>query len=412
MPTLMFINKESLDAIGNKLRSVLGSESRFSVPSGITNGIDDVLKMGKDSIVLRDYSSSTYEVMRDSTHTSAPYRPYAFAGMSSLSTANVSSQTLPHHCFLDCTALTSVAFKDSNNVVVGGSTGVASFKGCSKLSSIYLSADPIAEEAFSGCLLLNNVAFSSDTLKTIGNEAFLSCSSLATFRFYRVCDIGISAFQGSGLTSVSIAHNSSVTDNLVVGDYAFSDCESLASVSFTGQTRPSALGAYCFQNDTSLTSVTLPPTLTVIPEGCFKGCTSLQSITIPASVQTIGESAFEGCSGLEQVIFENNSALRTIGRRAFYESGLINFTVPSSVMEIESYAFANCSAMDYIRLLPSTPPTAGANMFSVTINNPLTIYVSDSETLEAYRNATNWKISSYKSHMAIWSDNEENSNDD
>ena len=79
--------------------------------------------------------------------------------------------------------------------------------------------------------------------------------------------------------------------------------------------------------------------------------------------------------------------------------------VPESVTRIDAYAFSNCDSMEYIRLLPTVPPTAGSYIFYNTINNPLTIYVPNSANgavLEAYQSATNWKISSYKSHMAVW----------
>jgi len=55
---------------------------------------------------------------------------------------------------------------------------------------------------------------------------------------------------------------------------------------------------------TSLTSITIPDSVTTIGYGTFALCTSLTSITIPNSVTSIGGSAFYGCSGLTSVKFE------------------------------------------------------------------------------------------------------------
>jgi hypothetical protein len=51
----------------------------------------------------------------------------------------------------------------------------------------------------------------------------------------------------------------------------------------------------------SLTSITLPNTVTTIGDAAFKECTSLTSITLPDSVTTIGQSAFYGCHSLTYI---------------------------------------------------------------------------------------------------------------
>ena len=47
----------------------------------------------------------------------------------------------------------------------------------------------------------------------------------------------------------------------------------------------------------SLTSITIPNTVTSIGEGAFYKCINLTSVTIPNSVTSIGREAFYGCSG-------------------------------------------------------------------------------------------------------------------
>ena len=52
----------------------------------------------------------------------------------------------------------------------------------------------------------------------------------------------------------------------------------------------------------SLTSITIPNSVTSIGGGAFKGCSSLTSVTIPNSVTSIGESAFQDCCRLKSII--------------------------------------------------------------------------------------------------------------
>ena len=52
------------------------------------------------------------------------------------------------------------------------------------------------------------------------------------------------------------------------------------------------IGEYAFSNCSSLTSVTIPNSVTTIKEYAFSNCSSLTSVTIPNSVTTIGGDAF------------------------------------------------------------------------------------------------------------------------
>ena len=56
------------------------------------------------------------------------------------------------------------------------------------------------------------------------------------------------------------------------------------------------LGDYAFSGCSGLTSLTLPSSVTSIGRGAFHGCWKLTSLTIPSGVTSIGYSAFRGCS--------------------------------------------------------------------------------------------------------------------
>ena len=56
-----------------------------------------------------------------------------------------------------------------------------------------------------------------------------------------------------------------------------------------------SLGAWCFENCSSLASINIPSSVTSLGNGCFAGCSSLTSINIPSSVTSLGEACFLGC---------------------------------------------------------------------------------------------------------------------
>ena len=112
---------------------------------------------------------------------------------------------------------------------------------------------------------------------------------------YKVTAIGAYAFQeNSTLTSVTIPEG--VTG---IGDYAFSACTSLTSITIPeGVTE---IAYYAFSGCTSLTSVIIPESVTVIIKYAFCDCTSLTNVIIPEGVTHIGNKVFSGCTSLKSV---------------------------------------------------------------------------------------------------------------
>ena len=62
-----------------------------------------------------------------------------------------------------------------------------------------------------------------------------------------------------------------------------------------------SIGDYAFYDCSSLTSITIPNSVTSIGVYTFFGCSSLTSITFPNSVTWINEGAFHNCKNLENV---------------------------------------------------------------------------------------------------------------
>ena len=87
---------------------------------------------------------------------------------------------------------------------------------------------------------------------------------------------------------------------------------------------------------TGLTTVTLNPSLSKLPNYCFYSCPSLSSINLE-NVTSLGGSCFAFCSSLESISL--NSSLTTIPVCCFSGTKLSSVEIPSTVTAISSSAF-------------------------------------------------------------------------
>ena len=136
-----------------------------------------------------------------------------------------------------------------------------------------------------------------------------------------------------------------VTD---IGDYAFSGCHSLTTLSLGENIK--TIGSYAFYDCTQITgSVTIPQSVTSIGNEAFRWCSGIDSLTINNAATSIGEWAFASCFGIKTLSL--GEKIKTIGYNAFSDcSGLTNVTIPQSVTSIGPCAFAYCTSLKNITI--------------------------------------------------------------
>ena len=157
------------------------------------------------------------------------------------------------------------------------------------------------------------------------------------------------------LTSVTIPN--SVT---TIGDLAFAYCYSLTSVTIPNSV--TSIGDHAFYACTSLTSVTIPDSVTTIGNRAFNECTSLTSVTIPDSVTSIGSEMFSYCTSLTSVTIPDS--VTSIGSEMFsYCTSLTSVTIPDSVTSIGRQAFSGCSNLISVTI-PDSVTSIGWQAFS------------------------------------------------
>ena len=89
-----------------------------------------------------------------------------------------------------------------------------------------------------------------------------------------------------------------------------------------------AIADNVFENNTNITTVTIPGSVISIGEGAFKGCGSLTSITIPNSVTSIGEGAFLDCSNLTTINYRGTEEeWNKINKGNYWDSSTGNYTI-------------------------------------------------------------------------------------
>jgi len=115
-------------------------------------------------------------------------------------------------------------------------------------------------------------------------------------------------YQNTSVTSVIIPN--SVTS---IGDYAFYNCTGLVSVTIPNSV--TSIGAYAFADCDALTSLTIGDGVTIIGPYAFLRCYRLKSIILPTGLVSIGDLAFAGC-GINGELFVPDS-VQSIGIGAF-----------------------------------------------------------------------------------------------
>ena len=182
----------------------------------------------------------------------------------------------------------------------------------------------------------NGITYS---VTSIGDYAFSKCTGMTSVSIPKsVTEIGLGVFSGcTGLTEP-------VYNNLI---FAYFPCGYASSYSIpTGIT---LIASFAFADCEGLTHITIPNSVTEIRNWAFRNCIGLTTVSLPNSVTEVGVGAFYGCTGLTTPVYNSHVF-------AYFPCGYAtSYSIPNGITKIAGYAFSNCE-----------------NLSSVTIPNSVT----------------------------------------
>lgn len=202
---------------------------------------------------------------------------------------------------------------------------------------------------------------------------------------YRVVEIGDDVFAwNTSIRTVTLPPSLQT-----IGKRAFQGCDSLVSINLENVKK---IGADAFNSCDLLKSVDLS-SLFFIDEHTFSSCYALESVKISEKTTSIGYDAFWYCERLFSVVIPDG--VESIGDNAFENCGLRKLTLGKNVKTIGDNAFASCSDLLEIHSLAVEPPaylrgSPDGVLFSGISNTYGILYVPEG-SVDAYRQADEWE---------------------
>ena len=351
-----FCSKCNISYFTEGLEYSLSSDSEYYIVTGIGTATD------KDLVIPSVYNNLPVTEIGG----------YAFNGCSSLTSITIPEgvTSIGENAFWGCSRLTGVTFGANSQLE---SIGSFAFAYCSSLTSITIpeGVTNIDGNAFKGCSSLTSITI-PEGVTSIDNYAFYGCTALTEINFNAtICNdlssgnyvFSYAGQDGEGITVNIGANVTKIPAYLFCPDNSISPYSKIVIVNFAQNSVCKSIGTYAFAYCSSLTSITIPESVTSIGYDAFSGCSSLESVIFGANSQleSIGDYAFEWCSRLTSVTIPEG--VTSIGENTFLGcSSLTSITIPEGVTSIGSFAFYYCSSLTNITI-PEGVTSIGENTF-------------------------------------------------
>ena len=268
---------------------------------------------------------------------------------------------VPEDCFYG-SALESISLRD-----VGVKKNA--FSNCEKLKKATFVNASFEQRAFDGCINLEEVSINNELIQnpsnpsqalphilSLGQQCFDGCKKLRKADIRGITHIGEAVFDNCiELREITISNYLRE-----VHDLAFTCTFSNYEITTKYVTLPGNISViFSFDNECLVNESTkvlykgnkngnIPNEVVRIADEAFYH-SSLTSLTLPDTVTAVGNRSFQNCTSLATVDFGN--CLNSVSYYAFDKcSSLTSVTLPDSIVNIEAGSFSNCTNMNYFKL--------------------------------------------------------------
>lgn len=244
---------------------------------------------------------------------------------------------------------TAYSVKAKSTTISGQISIPATFKG--------KPVNEIEANAFENCSKITDIFFTS-SIQTIGSSAFYNTEIIT----YTNASSGANICEVKGLpvTSGSWKYAEKLDNSLIIVKYLGSS-STVSVPNLINEKIVKNIHSYCFSSKDKIQSITIPNSVISIGSGAFSGCNGLTKVNITdlaAWFKITFDNEYANPLNYAHHLYLNNTELteitipNSITKINNYAlcgaSSITLITIPSSVTSIGSYAFSNCSSMQRI----------------------------------------------------------------
>ncbi len=316
---------DSVTSLGREIIAQTGIES-ITIPKSIKEG---------DYGVLADCPSLSTVILEEGI----TWVPYGLCCNDYFNNSYIDTVVIPDtvteigdNAFRKCVELKEINMPASLERI-----GQCAFQDCVGLTSVNIpkTVNTIEYNAFYNCSKLSNIIFNYNedenfTLQ-IGSYAFTNCSNLKQLILpEKLTTLGTECIRGTAISSITIP-------NTVTSAYRpFDGAIWLDNVYFANGIKkiPDTICAND-SNNSYITKVEIPMSVTEIGYEAFENCIRLPQITIPEGVTSIGWEAFNNCPNLTVYCAESTPAITEL------IDNNINFSITKNISSYENLVYSN-----------------------------------------------------------------------